>query len=70
MSKIALIELVNLLIINEFNLIDCQIETNHLTSLGARCISRTEFETRLRQSISHENPQILVNFSGNMGRLT
>ena len=70
MSKIALIELVNLLIINEFNLIDCQIETNHLTSLGARCISRTEFETLLRQSISHENPEILVNFAGNMGRLT
>lgn len=39
-SKVAFIHLVQ---INKYNLIDCQIYNDHLASLGAEEISRTEF---------------------------
>ena len=51
MSKIAFVALVNILNRNKFQLIDCQIETDHLNSFGARCIERTEFEGYLRHYI-------------------
>ena len=62
MSKVALIELVNILTINKFQLIDCQIETNHLTSLGARSISRDDFETLLMAFISDEITEPSIEF--------
>ena len=62
MSKVALIELVNILTINKFQLIDCQIETNHLTSLGARSISRKDFEVLLRTFISDEVTEASIDF--------
>lgn len=42
-SKIALVELINLLKPRGFILIDCQVINTHLMSLGAREIPRTEF---------------------------
>jgi leucyl/phenylalanyl-tRNA--protein transferase len=42
-SKIALAALVQLLRSESVPMLDCQQETSHLASLGARCISRAQF---------------------------
>jgi leucyl/phenylalanyl-tRNA--protein transferase len=42
-SKIALAHLARLLVTQDFALIDCQMSTQHLASLGARDIPRKEF---------------------------
>jgi leucyl/phenylalanyl-tRNA--protein transferase len=42
-SKIALAALVRLLRAEEVSMLDCQQETDHLSSLGARCIPRAQF---------------------------
>ncbi|PHS06480.1 MAG: hypothetical protein COA88_10450 [Kordia sp.] len=42
-SKAAFITLVRELKTKEYKLIDCQMHTNHLVSLGAREISRDDF---------------------------
>ena len=46
-SKIAFAHLVRYLLANEFGMVDCQMRTAHLASLGAREISRTDFLARL-----------------------
>lgn len=46
-SKFAFIHLVQYLQQQGINLIDCQVYTSHLESLGAEMISRTEFESFL-----------------------
>lgn len=46
-SKIAFVHLVNQLTEWEYLLIDCQVKTAHLTSLGAREISRARFSQLL-----------------------
>ena len=46
-SKVALISLVKELKKNNYELIDCQVPTQHLASMGAEPISRTEFLTFL-----------------------
>ena len=46
-SKIALAHLCALLLQKGFGIIDCQMETSHLASLGARPIPRSEFAARL-----------------------
>jgi len=53
-SKAALIVLVYFLRERGFDLIDCQVETGHLGSLGARSIPRQEFIRILAQSLHHE----------------
>ncbi len=50
-SKIALAHLVFFLRGNGVKMIDCQQETAHLASLGARPVSRAEFNTFLRQAV-------------------
>lgn len=50
-SKVALVALVGKLKADQFSLIDCQQETRHLASFGARPISRTVFAEHLRQLI-------------------
>ncbi len=49
-SKIALAHLVAQLVRWEFELIDCQMHTAHLASLGARPIPRAEFAARLERA--------------------
>lgn len=49
-SKIALAHLVAQLRRWDFALIDCQMPTAHLASLGARLIARTEFAARLARA--------------------
>jgi leucyl/phenylalanyl-tRNA--protein transferase len=48
-SKLAIAHLARYLDAQGFGLIDCQMNTPHLASLGAREIPRSEFITRLRE---------------------
>lgn len=50
-SKVALVTLVWLLKKRGASFIDCQMESEHLNSLGARNISRVDFENRLQHTI-------------------
>jgi leucyl/phenylalanyl-tRNA---protein transferase len=53
-SKIALAHLCVLLQRKGFGIIDCQMETSHLASLGARPIPRSEFAARLAELVPQE----------------
>ncbi|HEX9392463.1 MAG TPA: leucyl/phenylalanyl-tRNA--protein transferase [Usitatibacteraceae bacterium] len=50
-SKVALVALVDKLKRDGFALIDCQQETRHLASFGARPIARKEFTRRLQELV-------------------
>ena len=52
-SKIAFVHLVKYLQDWNYDLIDCQIKTAHLASLGAREIPRAEFSQQLSGLITH-----------------
>lgn len=54
-SKFGFITLVKKLIIDGFQLIDCQQETPHLASLGAKAISRELFLNILKENKNNEN---------------
>ena len=53
-SKVALVALVDILRRGGFQMIDCQVESDHLNSLGACNINRLDFERRLAQTIDIE----------------
>ena len=55
-SKIAFAHLARFLRAREFGLIDCQMNTAHLASLGAREISRAEFIARLENLTTAAKP--------------
>ena len=55
-SKVALVHLVKFLIQHGFALIDCQVTSEHLITLGAREIPRSQFLRQLRRSL--ERPGI------------
>ena len=48
-SKVAFVKLVEYLEKNSFGIIDCQIESEHLLSFGARLIPRALFLQQLEQ---------------------
>lgn len=50
-SKVALVALVNVARRGGLHMIDCQVENEHLNSLGASNISRLDFEQRLKQTV-------------------
>ena len=52
-SKIALVHLVKQLQCWGFRMIDCQMKTEHLASLGAREISRKEFSQTLKELVHY-----------------
>ncbi len=54
-SKFGFISLVKKLTERGYNLIDCQQETKHLGSLGARSIPRKQFLSFLADNENHEN---------------
>jgi len=56
-SKVALHELVQYAKMSGIHMIDCQIRTEHLTTLGAREISREHFQKILLQYIRTMEPQ-------------
>lgn len=51
-SKIALVHLMRHLGQHGFGMMDCQMKTQHLASLGGREISRTEFSRRLAELVN------------------
>ena len=53
-SKVAFVHLVRLLERQGFELIDCQVTTSHLQSLGAREIARSDFLARLKKALIGE----------------
>lgn len=55
-SKIALAHLCSRLQARGFGIIDCQMETAHLASLGARPIPRREFVARLESLVPEGDP--------------
>lgn len=55
-SKVAMVALVWLLKKGGAKLIDCQIESEHLNSLGARNVSRVDFENRLEHTVAMQIP--------------
>ncbi|NTV13478.1 MAG: leucyl/phenylalanyl-tRNA--protein transferase [Desulfobulbaceae bacterium] len=55
-SKVALVGLVAILKQLGFYLIDCQVRTDHLLSLGAREINGKDFAQLLRENIGHTTP--------------
>lgn len=61
-SKIAFVHLVKQLQCWEYGLIDCQVRTGHLASLGAREISRAEFGQKLDALITRIEPGGKWNF--------
>jgi leucyl/phenylalanyl-tRNA--protein transferase len=54
-SKIALAHLARQLARWDFGMIDCQMATPHLASLGAREIPRTEFMRSLSELVNYAN---------------
>jgi leucyl/phenylalanyl-tRNA--protein transferase len=55
-SKIAFVHLVEHLRAAEYALIDCQMHTEHLASLGARALPRREFARRLKDLVDYDRP--------------
>lgn len=54
-SKVALVALQHILRQRGFRFIDCQVESEHLNSLGARNLSRVDFENLLEQTNGMKN---------------
>lgn len=55
-SKIAFVHLVRRLAGESYLLIDCQMHTPHLASLGAREVPRSEFARRLKELVDYPRP--------------
>ncbi len=53
-SKVALSALATLLSYHEFDMIDCQVTTNHLLNMGAVEVSRDTFLGELSTSITRK----------------
>lgn len=52
-SKIAMVHLVRHLERQHYGMIDCQMHTQHLASLGARAVARSDFSLRLRELVDY-----------------
>ena len=52
-SKVAYYHLVQRLKVNHFSLVDCQIPTPHLLSLGAKIMSREDFLKRVKNALNN-----------------
>ncbi|NND68423.1 MAG: leucyl/phenylalanyl-tRNA--protein transferase [Halioglobus sp.] len=68
-SKVALVALVNIAQHGGIALIDCQVESDHLNSMGARCVSRLDFERRLAHTVDEEIDAGIWRFSAGCGAL-
>jgi leucyl/phenylalanyl-tRNA--protein transferase len=55
-SKLAFVHLVRRLHDQAFGMLDCQMKTAHLASLGAREVSRDEFSQRLSELVNSIHP--------------
>ena len=68
-SKVALVALVRLLERGGANLIDCQVESEHLNSMGARNISRADFEQWLAHNQAIDIPSSAWHLPDRCGEL-
>jgi len=68
-SKVALVALVDILQRGGFHMIDCQVENEHLNSLGACNISRLDFERRLAQTVDVETDDAIWHLPTDCGDL-
>ncbi|MFK7976799.1 MAG: leucyl/phenylalanyl-tRNA--protein transferase [Halioglobus sp.] len=68
-SKTALVALVHILKRGGFQMIDCQVASDHLISLGARCISRLDFEKRLAQTVDQDIDESIWQLPATCGAL-
>ena len=68
-SKVAMVALVHILKKAGFTLIDCQIESDHMNSLGARNVSRVDFERRLAQTVDVSVDREIWSVPSNCGEL-
>lgn len=68
-SKVALVALVRLLERGGANLIDCQVESDHLNSMGARNISRADFEQWLARNQAIDIPSSAWHLPDRCGEL-
>jgi leucyl/phenylalanyl-tRNA--protein transferase len=69
-SKVALVALVSELHARGFPMIDCQMNTSHLASLGAREIVRSDFLHALSALVNYNAPPGPWQFTGaSPGRL-
>lgn len=68
-SKVASVALVNILLRGGFELIDCQVESAHLNSMGARNISRLDFEAHLAQNTNFTTDPGIWNLPASCGGL-
>lgn len=59
-SKVALTHLVAVCRHNGLAVIDCQLPSHHLSSLGARTIPRSQFQALLREQVSGPCPPLAV----------
>lgn len=57
-SKVAFAHLVRYLVGERFGMIDCQMRTRHLASLGAREIPRLEFSDRMSRLLAAPHPRV------------
>jgi leucyl/phenylalanyl-tRNA--protein transferase len=58
-SKVAFAHLIDYLVTHQFGMIDCQMYTDHLASLGGREIPRAEFLVRLSALTASGSPRTL-----------
>jgi leucyl/phenylalanyl-tRNA--protein transferase len=58
-SKVAFAHLIDYLVTHQFGMIDCQMYTDHLASLGGREIPRAEFLARLSALTASGSPRTL-----------
>ncbi len=65
-SKVAFVHLVRQLAAWGFALIDCQMSTQHLFSLGAEEIRRRDFMARLEQALAQPDRQSRWRFDANL----
>lgn len=68
-SKTAFAALAVILRAADFALIDCQVESAHMNSLGARNISRLDFEQCLEHTVGEEINAGIWNFNARCGDL-
>lgn len=68
-SKVALVALVHMLRRADFGMIDCQVQSEHLDSLGARDIPRLDFERSLAQTIDKTNDAGMWQLPASCGEL-
>lgn len=68
-SKVALVALVDILVRGGFEVIDCQIESNHLNSMGACNIPRADFEHYLAGAVNDAAPSGIWRLPASCGGL-